>query len=270
MLPGDLIVIRYNASILGKAGIANLKLHLVTEVHDDSFFYKTLGFLNHSVLNIGNSLVNNTIGMLGRKINFDPGLCTQDQLHHCYRKEFMFTSGLNGDNGDEFQGALYPPLDIEKATVVSQYHKIFIVKEDGMKGVIGSSIHLKGSNYLDNIYSFIVFLKLLNAAYRAIPKKEDLINNPMWQTSVDQLTDDKITSMINATNREFIKKHDSIYGEYIEEQTPLKNQTQRINLDIFYKILNRPKESQLQIQESINPGITDQQNTQPNPNGRYV
>ena len=77
-----------------------------------------------------------------------------------------------------------------------------------MKGVIGSSKgvfvrHLEGSNHFDNIYSFIVFLKLLNAAYRAIPKKEDLINNPMWQFSVDQLTDVKINSMIEAANDKF-------------------------------------------------------------------
>lgn len=278
MLPGDLIVIRYKTSILGKAGIGNVKLHLVTEVHHDSFFYKTLGFKEHQVSNIVNSLVNNTVGMVGRKLNFDTALCTQDQLHNCYGKEFMFTSGLKGDNGDEFQGAHYK--DSELNTDKNQYHKIFIVKEDGMKGVIGSSKgvierNLKGSNYTDNIYSFLVFLKLLNAAYRAIPKKEDLINNPMWQTSVDQLTVDKINSMIEAETDNFEIQTDKVNGDYIAEKSP---PNRKFYLNRFYEILNRDKKSQPQIQEftnpgihkSTNPGITGQQNTQSPPNGRYV
>lgn len=95
IFPGDLIVIRYNISqVLGKTGLSNVKLHLVTSVKNDLFTYKTLGFEGiQRGMNVFNSLYNNTIGMGVRKFGRDMGACTQDQLHKCYSKKFMFTWG---------------------------------------------------------------------------------------------------------------------------------------------------------------------------------
>lgn len=148
------------------------------------------------------------------------------------------------------------------------YNKIFIVKEkDGMQGVIGSSKglyerHLDESDYTKNIYSFIVFLKLLNAASDAMPlyyenkfRVGDLVHNPMWQTSVDQLEPKKIMKMTNSANDSVSVSIDydgneNNFGTHIKitytkyqytEYIFINEPTETITLKHFIKIFYRDK-----------------------------
>jgi hypothetical protein len=238
MFPGDLIVIRYSASqVLGKTGLSNVKLHLVTSVQEESFMYKTLGFEGlQRGMNVVNSLYNNTLGMGVRKFGLDMGACTQDQLHKCYSKKFMFTWGFKGNKSETSYGEEYSGIDRR------YYNKIFIVKEHGMKGIIASSKglfkrHFEES-YTNNIYSFIVFLKLLNAAYDAMPNKQILINNPMWQTSVDLLKPENLITMILNNN----KGNVTYDGTKIEFGNSITyDGTEIITLDHFKEIFYRDR-----------------------------
>jgi len=216
LIPGDLIVILYQANITS----LGVKLHLVDSVdpEKDNFKYFTLGlsdkleyndYLDKSTYATGlKKLYNLTLGnlsklgRLGYGHDYYTAACTQNELASCYKYDLMFTAGMTGI---EVQGNYYKDfsaISMSSGFVLSD--KIWILREKYRTGtrVLGDiskpAMDSVIRNYESNEQSLFVFIKLFYAAKKALDNSyyvtklpnyiqglgfglSVLMKNPMWQ-----------------------------------------------------------------------------------------
>jgi hypothetical protein len=196
LIPGDLIVILYQANITS----LGVKLHIVKSVDPDSdnFKYLTLGLFGNvlkTTLGTGaKKLYNLTLGnlsKLGRLYSHDnyTAACTQNELASCYDYDLKFTAGVAGDEKNGVNYRLMPfALTMTSGAVLSD--KIWILREKYRTNTLKLGNIDKPAmdsvirNYESNENSLLVFIKLFNAAKDAIGLVdgfEILKKNPMWQ-----------------------------------------------------------------------------------------